>query len=67
MSHIGLVALKAQIMRFIVQSLLLQRYRRWDIFFSTFLDSTLNVWNTVLECTGESIGKNSKYTIIGRN
>ena len=31
MNHIGLVALKAQIMRFIVQSILLQRYRRWDI------------------------------------
>jgi hypothetical protein len=31
MSHIGLVALKAQIMGFIVQSILLQRYRRWDI------------------------------------
>ena len=32
MNHIGLVALKAQIMRFIVQSIVLQRYRRWDIF-----------------------------------
>jgi hypothetical protein len=32
MSHIGLVALKAQIMGFIVQSILLQRYRRWDIY-----------------------------------
>ena len=31
MNHIGLVALKAQIMRFIVQSILLQEYRRWDI------------------------------------
>ena len=32
MNHIGLVALKGQIMRFIVQPILLQEYRRWDIY-----------------------------------
>ena len=33
MNHIGLVPLKAQIMRFIGLSVLLQKYRRWDIYF----------------------------------
>ena len=36
MNHIVLVG---QIMRFIVQSILLQRYRRWDIIISSYMQS----------------------------